>query len=78
MVSLTKILSFRKKIVVGITLSNNNNIIKKALYNLLVMYPEFYCADQYIHQIHEGPTKIGAEWVSFPNLCLQMLKKCTL
>ena len=34
---------------------------------LTVTYPEFFWADQNIHQIHEGTTMVGIEWVHFQN-----------
>ena len=27
-----------------------------------VTYPEFFWADQYVHQTHEGSTMVGAKW----------------
>ena len=41
--------------------------------NHSVTSPEFFWADRYTYQTHEGVTMVGVKWRNFKNLCLQIL-----
>ena len=58
--------------LVGSTIIDNILLLNEQFYEYL-MYAEFFWADWDTHQTHKGATMVGAEWINFQNLCLQIL-----